>query len=316
MNKHACISRRKLLAATAAAIVVPARLAKSQEQTVNKPSFTGAIDAHVHVWTPDKVKYPRVSDPKKPDPEPLSFTPEQLLAIARPSGVERIVLIQMSFYRFDNTYMLETIDRFPGVFSGVGIVDHESGNPADAMKQLASKGVRGFRITAGRLDPTTWLKSDGMRTMWRTAADNGWAMCPLINPEYLDSVDKMCVEFPQTRVVIDHFARLHRADNTDPKGLDKLCNLARHKNTHVKTSAFYGLGPDKAPYTELGPMIRRLRDTFGADRLMWASDCPFQVQNGHTYEDSIALIRDRLDFLTADDRKAMLRGTAERLFFA
>ncbi|WP_345736276.1 hypothetical protein [Prosthecobacter algae] len=27
---------------------------------------------------------------------------------------------------------------------------------------------------------------------------------------------------------------------------------------------------------------------------MWASDCPFQVDPGHTYKDSIALIRDRL----------------------
>ena len=63
-------------------------------------------------------------------------------------------------------------------------------------------------------------------------------------------------------------------------------------------------------------MVRRLRDTFGAPRLMWASDCPFQVQEGHTYEASIALIRDRLDFLTAEDKRWMLRKTAEKVFFA
>ena len=27
-------------------------------------------------------------------------------------------------------------------------------------------------------------------------------------------------------------------------------------------------------------MIRRLRDAFGAERLMWATDCPYQVQTG------------------------------------
>lgn len=62
-------------------------------------------------------------------------------------------------------------------------------------------------------------------------------------------------------------------------------------------------------------MIRRLRDTFGPQRLMWASDCPFQLQRGHTYADSIALIRDQLDFLSATDRYWMLRGTAEKVFF-
>jgi hypothetical protein len=49
---------------------------------------------------------------------------------------------------------------------------------------------------------------------------------------------------------------------------------------------------------------------------MWASDCPFQVDPGHNYHDSIALIRDRLDFLTAEDKDWMLRGTAEKVFFA
>ena len=83
----------------------------------------------------------------------------------------------------------------------------------------------------------------------------------------------------------------------------------------MKTSAFYALGEKKAPYTDMAPLIRKLRDTFGAQRLMWASDCPFQVQNGHTYADSIAVIRDRLDFLSPEDKEWMLRKTAEKVFF-
>jgi predicted TIM-barrel fold metal-dependent hydrolase len=63
-------------------------------------------------------------------------------------------------------------------------------------------------------------------------------------------------------------------------------------------------------------MIRRLLDAFGPQRLMWATDCPYQVQGGQTYEDSISLIRDRLDFLSDGDREWILRKTAERLFFA
>jgi predicted TIM-barrel fold metal-dependent hydrolase len=62
-------------------------------------------------------------------------------------------------------------------------------------------------------------------------------------------------------------------------------------------------------------MIRQLRDSYGAERLMWASDCPFQVEGKHTYKASIALVRDRLDFLSAAEKTAMLRGTAERIFF-
>jgi len=48
---------------------------------------------------------------------------------------------------------------------------------------------------------------------------------------------------------------------------------------------------------------------------MWESDCPFQVQNKHTYRDSIELVRTRLKFLSATDKEWLLRRTAEEFFF-
>jgi predicted TIM-barrel fold metal-dependent hydrolase len=65
---------------------------------------------------------------------------------------------------------------------------------------------------------------------------------------------------------------------------------------------------------DLAPTIRRVLDAFGARRLMWASDCPYQVQEA-TYEDGIALIRDRLGFLSSEDREWILGRTAERFFY-
>jgi len=62
-------------------------------------------------------------------------------------------------------------------------------------------------------------------------------------------------------------------------------------------------------------MIRRLVDAFSPQRLMWATDCPYQVQDGHTYCDSVDLIRQRLDFLSPDDRQSILHARAAKLFF-
>lgn len=48
----------------------------------------------------------------------------------------------------------------------------------------------------------------------------------------------------------------------------------------------------KAPYVDLGPMIRQLRDAYGTQRLLWGTDCPYQVSSGdqqHSYTDSVAL---------------------------
>ena len=152
--------------------------------------------------------------------------------------------------------------------------------------------------------------------MWRTGADENLAICHLVNPDSLAAIDRMCGKFPHTPVVIDHFARIGVDGVLRDNDIKQLCRLARHRHTFVKLSAFYALGKKQPPYLDLVPMIRRLLDVFGPERLMWATDCPYQVQGGQTYEDSISLIRDRIDFLSDGDRAWILRKTAERLFFS
>lgn len=305
-------TRRELIGLSAASVslaLLPGDSIMSAEETTN------LIDAHVHVWTPDIERYPLAEGFGKADMQPPSFTPEELMVHAKPVGVGRVVLIQMSFYGYDNAYMLATMRRFPGVFSGVAVVNEED-SPAETMKRLAKQGVRGFRIRPGQRKPQDWLAGEGMQVMWRCGGDEGLAMCHLIDAEYLPSVDRMCAKYPRTPVVIDHFARVGIDGTIRSTDLDNLCRLARFPQVSVKVSAYYALGQKKIPYDDLGPMIGRLRDAFGAERLMWASDCPYQVQQDHTYQASIDLVKHRLDFLTDSDRDWMLRKTAERVFFS
>lgn len=305
------ISRRSFLKSSVSAVTASLAGCASSE------AHSGHIDAHVHVWTPDTVKYPLAPGFKKSDMKPESFTPEQLFAHCKPEGVSRIVLIQMSYYATDNRYMLDMMSAHHGVFSGVAIIDENAANVRGRMVDLQKQGVRGFRVTPGKQkDIAAWLGSPGMAEMWKVAADEDLNICLLINPDTLGAIDKMCVKFPRTPVVIDHFARVGMAGPVTRADLDRLLHLSKHPHVALKTSAFYALGKKKAPYTDLGPMIRECRDHFGAQRLMWASDCPFQVDPGHNYHDSIALIRDRLDFLTDDDKAWMLRKTAQRVFFS
>ncbi|HVA50589.1 MAG TPA: amidohydrolase family protein [Pirellulales bacterium] len=276
----------------------------------------GAIDAHVHVWTPDTERYPLAAGFRREEMKPPSFTPEQLFEHARPCGVERVALIQMSFYGFDNSYMLDTMHRFPGTFSGVAVIDDSADDPPAEMRRLKAKGVRGFRIYPRNLPVDRWLNGEGMQAMWRCGAEEGLAMCHLVNPDALAAIDANCAKFPETPVVIDHFGRVGVDGQIRAGDVAALCRLARRPRTFVKVSAFYALGAKKAPYLDLLPMIRKLLDAFGPERLMWATDCPYQVQQGHTYADSIALVRDRLEDLSKGDREWLLRRTAEKVFFS
>ncbi len=274
------------------------------------------IDAHSHIWTPDTKSYPLAAGFRRFDMNPPSFTVEELQAQMKPAGVNRVVLIQMSFYGYDNRYLLDAIRNHPGMFSGVAVIDQDAEDPATEMKALKRLGVRGFRIYPKNERIDNWLHSASMHRMFQAGAALGMAMCCLIDPNALPALDRMCRDFPETPVVIDHLCRIGVSGVIDPNDVAALCGMARHKNVCVKVSAFYALGKKHAPYHDLAPLIHRVFDAFGPDRLMWATDCPFQVANGHNYQASIDLVRSGLDFLGAADKEWLLRKTAERVFFA
>jgi predicted TIM-barrel fold metal-dependent hydrolase len=273
------------------------------------------IDAHVHVWTDDFGHYPLASGFTPEDMAVPRFLPEDILGHARANGVDRVLLIQMSYYRMDNRYMLDVIRDAPQTFRGIAIVDSQAPEPDRQMRELKPHGVRGFRIQPGSAPAASWLDGEGYERMFRCGAEERLALCPLIDADALPAVSRRCAQFPGTPVVIDHLARIGATGPIRDEQIRDLCSLARHPEVRVKVSAFYALGEKRPPHLDLAGLIRRVYEAFGPQRLMWASDCPFQTISG-TYEDSISLVRDRLDFLSAEDKEWLLRRTAEALFFS
>jgi predicted TIM-barrel fold metal-dependent hydrolase len=288
----------------------------------------GFIDAHVHVWTDDTAHYPLAAGWKKEDMKPKRFTPEDLFKHTKPAGVDRINLIQMSYYYprdlsskivngFDNKYMLDMMALYPDVFVGTAVIDPHADAPDKLMSELAKKKVRAFRIhpSLSKQPPEKWLLPAGYEKMFAAGAKNNQAMSCLISPDALPELDRMCRKHPDTPVIIDHLCRIGLKGTIDDKEVDALCAMAKHEQVLVKIGAFYALGKKQAPYTDLGPLIQKVVKAFGAKRCMWESDCPFQVSDGHKYQDSIDLVRKRLDFLSAEDREWLLGKTAEGFFF-
>ncbi len=282
----------------------------------------GFIDAHVHVWTPDTAHYPLAAGYKKADMTPASFTPQELFEHTKTAGVDRVNLIQMSYYGFQNSYMLDMMALHKDVFVGTAVIDPGAEAPDKLMTELAKKRVRAFRIYPGLERQTKpnvglgdgWLKAEGYERMFAAGAKNNQAMSCLINPDALPDLDRMCAKHPRTPVIVDHLCRIGSDGTVRDRDVEALCGLARHKRVMVKVGAFYALGKKCPPYTDLGPLIQRVVKAFGANRCLWESDCPFQVVD-HEYLNSFNLVRKRLDFLTADDRDWLLRKTAEEFFF-
>ena len=171
-------TRRQLLTTGAGAL---AGVCLAQDKDEDSP---GWIDAHDHVWTPKTKKYPNARGRDRKGLR-ASFTPEELFSECRPHGVSRIVLIQMSFYGHDNSYMLDVMDRHKGLFGGVAIVDETAPDLAKRMRGLRRQGVRGFRVYANAKNASAWEQSNDMKKMWREAAKPRLSSCCLADTDAL-----------------------------------------------------------------------------------------------------------------------------------
>ena len=306
------LNRRHFLGSVATGALTATALKAADEPDIQ----SGWIDAHSHIWTRDLRSYPLAGDQTVDDLKPPSFTAEELLAAAKPHGVTRVVLIQHKPYHgLDNSYITDSIAKFPGRFSAVSCVYAQAPRPDVGMRNLAKQGTRGFRIRPDDTGSVAWSDSPGMKVMWKYAGQTGLVICPLLNPENLPEVGKMCRMFPDTDVVIDHFGRVGIDGTIRESDLNTLAGLSKHPRVHVKVSAFYALGKKKPPYDDLIPMIRRMLDAYGSKRLLWATDAPYQLEGEHSYGASIALIRDRMDGLSEADTANLLRDTAQRVYF-
>jgi predicted TIM-barrel fold metal-dependent hydrolase len=275
------------------------------------------IDAHVHVWTDDTAHHPLAPGYKPEDMRPRRFTPEDLFKHTKPAGVGRVSLIQMSYYGFDNSYMLDMTKLHEDVFAGTAVIDPHAREPVRLMGALAKQRVRAFRIhpKLSRQPADKWLRPEGYVAMFAAGARNNQAMSCLIDTDALPELDRMCADHPDTPVIIDHLCRIGADGAVRDRDVDSLCAMAKHKKVMLKVGAFYALGKKQPPYTDLAPVIRKAIKAFGPRRCMWESDSPFQVQGDHTYRASIDLVRERLDFLSAEDKEWLLGKTAEQFFF-
>lgn len=320
MSLHSRPSRRQILTVAASTVLTATAIQAAQAAPNALPADDDDaehpwIDAHSHIWTTDLTKYP-LRDRQGVDVlAPRSFTDEELMALAMPQGVGRVVLIQhYPHHGYDNSYLIDTWKKHPKRFRIVGQIDQSQPRVDQKMREMLKTGVTGFRI-GPRPEQPDWLAGDGMKLMWKTAAETRQSMCCLINPSNIKETAEWCAKYPDTPVVVDHFARVGVDGMIRDEDVQNLCDLAKHKLVRVKISAYYALGKKQPPYQDLVPMIKRLFEAYGPDRLMWASDCPYQLTEPNTYAASITLVRDGLDFVSADDRRKLLRTTAESTFF-
>ncbi len=116
--------------------------------------------------------------------------------------------------------------------------------------------------------------------------------------------------FPDLTVVVDHMAD---CSVDRPEELNKLIALHRFPRVYVKISHTWSLSKKGYPWLDAQTFVKRLYDSFGPQRLMWATDWPIAKERA-TYRQRLTVVRDEMNFLNATDKEWMLSKTVEQVW--
>jgi len=265
------------------------------------------IDSHVHVWKHSPA-FP-LAQGAHPPAEDASA--ETLLSLMQANGVARTVLIQVIHYRWDNSYLASVLKQYPKKFSGVCRVNPEDPTAPDQLTQFTNEqGFHGVRLSPAAGAEGDWIGGPLMSPLWRRCADLKAPMTILTPVTRLPDLVPLIEQNPGLTVVIDHMADcpLDRPDQ-----LQLLLALARYPKVFVKISHMWSLSRQPFPYPDAATLVKRLHDTFGPKRLMWGTDWPISLKR-LPYDKAVALFRDHLDFLPANDREQILSKTVQEVW--
>ncbi|MGH9326174.1 MAG: amidohydrolase family protein [Terriglobia bacterium] len=266
------------------------------------------VDSHVHVWK----KSPRFPwAPETKNPPDHDATPEMLLKLMKASGVEKTVIIQVIYYRWDNSYVASVLKKYPQHFRGVARVNPEDPAAPDHLSKLTEEdGFHGVRISPAGDSSGDWIRGPLMPPLWKRCLDLKVPMTVLAPVTRMPDVARMAERFPDLTIVIDHMAD---CPLNHPKELKKLLALQRFDNLYVKISHSWSLSSEPYPYLDSQRQIKQLYDVFGPERMMAGTDWPL-VEKYCTYLQAIDLARKKFKFLNKEDKRWICGLTAERVW--
>ena len=193
-----------------------------QAETNTRPRFTvqaGACDAHFHVFEPG---FPHVPDPLYTFPD---GTLEQYLQMAAVLGIERMVLVQPTFYGTDNRLLAEVLRRLGPRARGVVRIEEEASD-AD-LDRYHELGVRAIRLDlfARRSWPTADIIGY-IRRMAARAAPRGWHIQFYTPGTIVRDLLPFLADL-EDPFVIDHMGYMLEADGLTTADFERLLSVLR-----------------------------------------------------------------------------------------
>ena len=271
------------------------------------------VDTHVHVWELASGRFPWQPIGKlRPD---FQWTIEQQVAAMEQNNIACGIIVQTSWYGYDNRYGIDCLRRYPGRFAFVGMVDPAREDIENEMERLANQGVGGLRLPVLLRPDLPWYGTPQTDRMWRQAGELEWVLCLLVTLEQVLEARRTIEQFPQVKIAIDHIA--HPDLETPPGGslFAQLLKMANLPNVYVKVSALAAISRLPYPHRDVLEQVKRAFDAFGPQRLMWGTDHAMtQKIRNYSLQQALNSVDTALKDASPEDRAWVKGGTATRVW--
>lgn len=274
------------------------------------------VDIHPHVISDDEGSYPpaplfgKRSDWSQERPS----TVENLIAAMDAAGVAKAAVVHSSTtYGFDNSYVVDSCNRFPDRLAAVGSVDMLAEESLATIRGWAEKGLKGLRMFTGGstkdFDPSE-LDDPRSFKAWELCAELGLPMCIQTGPIGLPQVTMLAKRFSGVAIILDHLGRPDVLDGPPYANARSLFELAPLSNIYLKLTPRI-FGDVKKGQASAESFFTAVRDAFGADRMAWGSNFP---TSPGTLAEIKADAEAGLASLSAEDRSWIFGKTAQKLY--
>lgn len=284
------------------AVTTPMRVAESN----TPPSFAlpaNSCDSHFHVF---EEGYAPVGEPQYTFPE---ATVQQYVRVTEFLGLDRMVLVQPTYYGDDNTLTLDVLRRLGPRCRAVARIDEETED--SVLDEYHELGVRAIRLDLfARASWPLHELAAYIRRMAARATPRGWHI-QFYAPGWVIRDLLPFLSDLEDVFVIDHMGYMLESDGLTSADFERLLGVLAQGSCHIKLSGPYRIAKDK-PLSSIAPLGQALVRA-RPDRLIWGSDWP-HLPNGQ--RDTGELIN-LLAAWAPDEgaRRQILVTTPGRLFF-
>ena len=224
------------------------------------------------------------------------------------------VSVQASQSEDETNFLLAEAKKNTFIKGVVGWVDLRNPNVADRLKHFKSYpkfcGVRHIVQS----EPLGFMLKPEFKEGLKAVHEHGLTYDILIYPHQLDDAIKICDEFPDHKLIIDHLAKPNIKKKEIAKWAAQMLEIASGKNIYCKLSGMVTEGNwqgwqenDFVPYLDIA------FEAFGEDRLLFGSDWPVCLLAAE-YGQVLSIIENYLS-RSSEKTKAKIMGLNAMKFY-